>query len=108
MLLLSLNVKRETQPDWYTDDIKTATKIEMKVIRKKDWHNYKYCRNKCNHLKRQAKKHFFENAISKNMDNSYLWKHIESLTGQMEESTLPEELMVDDIAYNYPQDEQKS
>ena len=30
----SKRVKCETQPDWYTDDIKNATKIEMKVIRK--------------------------------------------------------------------------
>ena len=74
-------------------------KIEMKAKGKKVWHNYKYWRNKCNHLKRKAKKHFFENAISENWDNSYLWKHIISLTGQTEG-----ELIVDDITYNYPQD----
>ena len=72
--------------------------------KKKDWHNYKYWQNKCNHLKRQAKKHFFENAISENGDNSYLWKHIKSLTNQTEDSNLPEELIVDYITHNYPQD----
>ena len=43
-------------------------------------------------------------SITENRDNSYLWKHIKSLTGQTEESILPQELIVDDITSNYPQD----
>ena len=51
-------VKRETQPEWVNDEIKTAMKQRNKYHGLKDWRQYKYWRNRITALIRKSKKEF--------------------------------------------------
>ena len=88
-------VKNETQPEWLTDDIKSAMKNRDIHHKIKNWSQFKFWRNKTTSLIQTAKREFFSKAISENKDNSFLWKHIKQIKGGVEDSCMPDELEVD-------------
>ena len=75
-------VKRETQPEWVNDEIKTAMEQRNKYHGLKDWRQYKYWRNRITALIRKSKKNFFSRSINEHRDNTFLWRHVKSLSGQ--------------------------
>ena len=87
-------VKKETQPDWYNDEIKFASKQRDMYHKSRNWPQYKHWRNKTIHLIRTAKKGFFAKSIAENKDNTYLWKHIKDINGKSNENKLPDEMTV--------------
>lgn len=97
-------VKHETQPDWFTDDIRNAMKNRDIKHKLKDWSQFKYWRNKSTKLIQTAKREFFSKAISENKDNSFLWKHIKQIQGGVKDSGLPDELEVDNETSHSPID----
>ena len=66
----------------------------------KNWYQYKYWRNKTISLIKSSKKHFFARSIDENRDNTFLWKHINSLNGKTSEQRIPHELIIDNKPYN--------
>ena len=52
-------VKLESQPDWYNEDIKFASKQRDMYHKSRNWPQYKHLRNKTIQLMRAAKKAFF-------------------------------------------------
>ena len=93
-------VKKDTQPEWFNDEIKEAIKKRDAYHKNKDWKQYKQWRNNVNNLKRAHKKDFFSNAITENKDTSYLWKHVKNISNPSENSTLPDELFTGDKTFN--------
>lgn len=100
----SKRVKRETQPDWYNEDIKTASSKRDMFHKLKNWSQYKYWRNKTNKLIQNSKKDFFSNAVQDNKSSSFLWKHVKQISSTSESSKLPEELNIDNESFNTPSD----
>ena len=95
-------VKRETQPEWFNNDIKEASKKRDIYHKQKNWKQYKYWRNKTNTLIKDSKKKLFSNAIQENKPNNMLWKHVKKLGNATESSGIPDELIVDDKKHNSP------
>ena len=93
-------VKHETQPDWINGYIKSAMKNRDTNHKLKNWYQYKYWRNKTISLINSSKKHFFARSIDENRDNTFLWKHINSLNGKTSEQRIPHELIIDNKTYN--------
>ena len=85
-------VKKETQPEWFCDEIKEAIQRRDTYHRNKDWKQYKHWRNNVNKLKRVHEKDFFSKAIQINRNTSYLWKHVKIICNPHEDSSLPDEL----------------
>ena len=52
-------VKKESQPDWYNEDIKFASKQRDMYHKSRNWPQYKHWRNKTIQLIRTSKKGFF-------------------------------------------------
>ncbi|MCU7800562.1 MAG: reverse transcriptase family protein [gamma proteobacterium symbiont of Lucinoma myriamae] len=93
-------VSRDTQPEWFNDNIKEAIKNRDFNHKKRNWQQYKYWRNKVKFYIRQSKKDFFSKSITENKDNAYIWKHVKNLQSQTKDSSIPEELKVDSESYN--------
>ena len=93
-------VKKDTQPEWFNDEIKEAIKKRDAYHKNKDWKQYKQWRNNVNNLKRAHKKDFFSKAITENKDTSHLWKHVKNISNPSENSTLPDELITGDKTFN--------
>ena len=89
-------VKKESQPDWYNEDIKFASKQRDMYHKSRNWPQYKHWRNKTIQLIRTctSKKGFFAKSIAENKDNTYLWIHIKDINGKSKENKLPDELTV--------------
>ena len=51
-------------------------------------------------LIKSSKKHIFARSIDENRDNTFLWKHINSLNGKTSEQRIPHELIIDNKPYN--------
>ena len=100
--LKNKRVKKETQPEWFNDDIKAAIKQRDFNHKLKNWNQYKHWRNKTNSLIQNAKRDFFSNSIAENKDCSYLWKHIKNLDNKFTASKLPDELIIDEEKINDP------
>ena len=97
-------VKRNRQPEWLNDEIKSAIKKRDTYHNAKNWKEYKYWRNQTTSLIRSAKKGFFTKSISENKNNSYLWRHIKDLNGKSTESNIPSELLIGDKNFTDPKD----
>ena len=93
--LKTKRVRKETQPEWYDEKIKTASKTRDMHHKARNWNQYKYWRNKTTDLIRPAKKNFFARSIAENKDNTYLWKHIKNLNGHLNEKDIPDEMILD-------------
>ena len=100
--LKNKRVKKETQPEWFNDDIKAAIKQRDFNHKLKNWNQYKHWRNKTNSLMQNAKRDFFSKSIVENKDCSYLWKHIKNLDNKSTASKLPDELIIDEEKLNDP------
>ena len=88
-------VKRKSQPDWYTDEIREAQNKRDYHHKKRNWTLYKKWRNQTKTLIRKHKKNLFSESIAQNKDGSYLWKHINDINNQKKRNTLPSTLKVD-------------
>ena len=95
-------VKRQTQPEWFNNDIKEASKKRDIYHKQKNWKQYKYWRNKTNSLIKDSKKKVFSDAIQEQKASNVLWKHVKQIGNAPESSGIPEELIVDDNKYNSP------
>ncbi|MCG7876956.1 MAG: reverse transcriptase family protein, partial [Candidatus Thiodiazotropha endolucinida] len=95
-------VKHETQPEWYNEDIKLASKSRDFYHKHKNWNEYKFWRNKTNKLILASKKELFTKAIKENKDTSYLWRHVKKHSGQSSYNDIPDELTVDGDTINSP------
>lgn len=73
-------IKRQHQPDWYSEEIKHARKTRDLFHAKKDWNNYKVWRNNTIKLIEQVKTKFYNNAIKEKSDSKLLWKHIKTVS----------------------------
>ena len=93
-------IKKETQPEWLSDDIKEAIRKRDGHHKNKDWKQYKYWRNQVIKLKRVNKKECFSKAIQENKDTSYLWKHVKNKCNPPDESSLPDELSTGNQTFN--------
>ena len=89
-------MKRDTQLDWFNDDIKFAIKQRDKFHSRKDWNQYKYWRNKLTVLLRISKRNFFSRSIEESKDNTFLWRHIKNLSGQNIDRKILDEIVIDD------------
>ena len=58
-------VKRDTQLEWFNDDIKFAMKQRDKFHSRKDWNQYKYWRNKLTALLCTSKRNSFHDQLKK-------------------------------------------
>ena len=54
--LKTKRVRKETQPEWYDEKIKTASKTRDMHHKARNWNQYKYWRNKATDLIRSEKK----------------------------------------------------
>ena len=97
-------VKRETQPEWINDAIKTAMKQRNKYHSLKDWIQYRYWRNRITALIRKSKKNFFSRSINEYMDSTFLWRHVKSLSGQNDDGKVPDQIVIDDVSYQTEND----
>ena len=88
-------IKRKSQPDWYTDEIREAQNKRDYHHKKRNWTLYKQWRNQTKTLIRKHKKNLFSESIAQNKDGSYLWKHINDINNQKKRNTLPSTLKVD-------------
>ena len=90
-------VKRDTQPEWLNEDIKSASKARDTYHKYENWTQYKYWRNKTTALIRKAKRELFTKSIAENKPASYLWGHIKNLNGQTERTSIPSTIKVDNV-----------
>ncbi len=92
-------IKRQYQPDWYSEEIKHARKTRDLFHAKNDWNNYKVWRNKTIKLIEQAKRNFYNNAIKDNSDSKLLWKHIKTVSSEdiHKPCSLPSTMIFHDI-----------
>ena len=60
-------IKYETQPDWFSEEIKLAIKERNILKNNKKWLEYKQMRNKVNAMIRKTKKKDFYNKAVKNL-----------------------------------------
>jgi len=68
-------VKLSKQPEWITDTILDAIKQCDYWFRKKDFNQYRKCRNLYNSMIKNAKKNYFNNAITE-MKNKLITNRI--------------------------------
>lgn len=94
--LRTKRVKRETQPEWHNDEIKQAMKRRDFYHKAKHWKEYKIWRNKIASLIRTSKKDFFTRSVEENKACSFLWKHVKDLKNESNETSLPQDLIIDD------------
>ena len=67
-------VKRPRQPGWLTDDITAAMATRDSYKQRKDYINYKLCRNKVVQMIKEAKTVYYRNIIEENRhDTRALW-----------------------------------
>ena len=90
-------VKRDTQPEWFNEDIKSASKARDTYHKHENWTQYKYWRNKTTALIRKAKSELFTKSIAENKPTSYLWGHIKNLNGQTERTSIPSTIKADNV-----------
>lgn len=72
-------VKNRYKPEWLNDDILKARFNRDKYHKMKNWVQFRYWRNRVKSLIRCSKRNFFTNAIASDKNDSYLWKHVNSL-----------------------------
>ena len=78
----SKRIKREIQPEWYSQDILNASKHRNMYHKQKNWAQYKKWRNKTSYLIRKNKRNFYNKAIKETQNSSKIWKHIKTVTCQ--------------------------
>ena len=100
--LKNKRVKKETQPEWFNDDIKAAIRQRDSNHKLKHWNQYKHWRNKTNSLIQTTKRDFFSKSVAENKDCFYLWKHIKNLDTKSNASKLPDELIINGEKSNDP------
>ena len=75
-------MKRDSQPQWFTDEIKHAIRKRNEYHMQKRFDEFKTQRNKVQTLIRQSKRNFYNNAVSNNKSTSSLWKNIKCVSGE--------------------------
>ena len=73
-------VKRDHQPDWFTDDILATIHDRDKCRKSGKIDQYKILRNKACSMIKRSKKDFFNDAIRENKNQTYLWKNLKDVT----------------------------
>ena len=100
-------VKRQFQPEWFSNSISDAIKqrncLHALAVRHNTdihWREYRSARNRVVHLIRQSKRDFFQESIKSNLDNPrHLWRIIRNIA-PANYSKLPSHLTVNGITYN--------
>ena len=87
-------VKRDNQPDWFTEEIKKSIYERDKCHRNGKFNEYKSLRNKTTALIKKSKKAFFNQAIKENKNSSFIWKNLKDIShlNQTNVVTLPARL----------------
>ena len=75
-------IKRDSQPLWFTDEIKYAIRKRNEYHMTHKFDEYKMQRNKVQSLIRKSKRNFYNNAVLNNKSTSSLWKNIKSVSGE--------------------------
>ncbi len=89
-------VKNDRLPEWMTPDVTEARQLRDHYKRVEDWDNYRKFRNKTKKLISTSKRNFFTDAINKEKDTSFLWKHLRSVNNsRRKQNQIPEELVFD-------------
>ena len=65
-------VKCQTQPEWFNNEIKEASKKRDIYHKQKNWKQYKYWRNKTNSLIKDSKKKLFSDAFQEQETSNVL------------------------------------
>ncbi len=73
-------IKRDRQPDWFTDEIKSLIYAGDRFHKSKNVHQYKILRNRIFSMIKKNKKEFFNKAVSENKNSKHLWKHLTDIT----------------------------
>ena len=91
-------IKREHQPEWFTDELKSLMHKRDNYHRNRDIDQYKILRNKITYLIKKNKKYFFNKAVNKNKDPKYLWKHLKdiSFSGKVNKLVLPQRISINE------------
>ena len=71
-------VKHQTQPEWFNNEIKEASKNEI-YHKQRNWKQYKYWRSKTNLSIKDSKKKLFADAIQEQKANNVLWEHVKQI-----------------------------
>ena len=69
-------IKREHQPNWYTDEIKNAARERDYHKRKGNHDQYKILKNKTSFLIKKSRREFFNEAIKENKESKLIWKSL--------------------------------
>ena len=77
--VLTKRIKRKYQPEWFNDEIRDSIFQRDYFHKKKDFENYKLCRNKVTRLLRSSKSKFFKEAITSDRSCKVLWKHLRDM-----------------------------
>ena len=92
-------VKREHQPGWFTDEIKSLIHDRDKCRNTGKTEQYKILRNKISSMIKRSKKDFFNKAIKDNKNQTFLLKHLKYISNlnQTNTTTLPLKLTKNNI-----------
>jgi len=71
-------IKRNHQPEWVTEEIKSLMYQRNKCHKKGLFDHIKVLRNKIASLTRKSKRNFFNNAIEDNRTTNVLWRNIKN------------------------------
>jgi len=91
-------IKRDHQPEWFTDEFKSLMHKRDNCHRKGDIDQYKILRNRVTYLIKKNKKDYFNRAVNKSKDPKYLWKHLKdiSFSCKANKLVLPQRISIDE------------
>ncbi len=97
-------VKRENQPDWFTEEIISIINHRDKCRKTGNIDQYKILRNKVTSMIKKSKKNFFNNAIKDNKNPTYLWKNLKDIShlNQSTVTTLPHKMTFNEFPVEDP------
>ena len=104
--LIERRVKRPRQPGWLTDDITAAMATRDSYKQRKDYINYKLCRNKVVQMLKEAKTVYYRNIVEENRhDTRALWACLREINPRNDNtSTMPKTVKSGDIDVTDPID----
>ena len=93
-------VKTFKQAEWFNEEIKNSIQYRNMYHSKKDWINFKKWRNKTTSLIFNAKKEYYQNAITSSKNSKELWNHIKELNPKEDNIFPPKMQYENQTVYN--------
>ncbi|VDI46565.1 Hypothetical predicted protein [Mytilus galloprovincialis] len=92
-------VKTFKTAEWFNEEIKNSIQYRNMYHSKKDWINFKKWRNKTTSLIFNAKKEYYQNAITSSKNSKELWNHIKELNPKEDNIFPPKMHQVSDRSF---------